>query len=146
MHLPEQLIENFSNFFEYFNISSPHTSILEEQNVKLFIDKSEEFFKLKDIFDKEGEKVFRRFENFHIALAGLDKLSRKVENPRGSIRSIRRVSFFHGLQNTFLIFNLSQKLLPTMRMMVMMTRMKRQWRRSMNLQGRRFKTIKTTRA
>ena len=103
MHLPVQFIENFSNFFEYINISSPHTSILEEQNVKLFIDKSEEFFKLKDIFDKEGEKVFRKFENFHIALAGLDKLSRKVENPRGSIRSIRKVSFSKGFKILFLL-------------------------------------------
>ena len=49
---------------------------LEEKNILLFIQKSEEFFNIKKIFDPKDEKVFRRFENSWIILNAIVKLSR----------------------------------------------------------------------
>ena len=49
---------------------------LEEKNILLFIQKSEEFFNIKKIFDPKDEKVFRRLENSWIILNAIVKLSR----------------------------------------------------------------------
>ena len=40
-------------------------STLEEKNVKKFLDIVKEYLKIKDVFGKEGEKIFKDFSNFH---------------------------------------------------------------------------------
>ena len=53
-----------------------NTTILEEKNIQLFIQKSEEFLKITKIFDSKDYKVFRKFENSWIVLNAIVKLSR----------------------------------------------------------------------
>ena len=49
---------------------------LEEKNILLFIQKSEELLNIKKIFDPKDEKVFRRLENSWIILNAIAKLSK----------------------------------------------------------------------
>ena len=53
-----------------------NASHLEEKNILLFIQKSEEFFKIKKIFDPKDEKVFRNLNNSWIVLNAIVKLSK----------------------------------------------------------------------
>ena len=54
-------------------------SNLEEKNIKLFISTVERELRIEDIFGKEREQVFRKFENFYKVLDGLSKISKQVE-------------------------------------------------------------------
>ena len=49
---------------------------LEEKNILLFIQKSEELLHIKKIFDPKDEKVFRRLDNSWIILNAIVKLSK----------------------------------------------------------------------
>ena len=49
---------------------------LEEKNILLFIQKSEELLSISKIFGSKGEKVFRKFENSWIVLNAIAKLSK----------------------------------------------------------------------
>ena len=55
---------------------------LEEENLRLFIIKSKEMLGIKHIFGDQEEKVFRNFENFHIVLNAIAKLSKYSEKSK----------------------------------------------------------------
>ena len=52
-----------------------NASHLEEKNILLFIQKSEELLNIKKIFGSKNEKVFRNLENSWIILNAIVKLS-----------------------------------------------------------------------
>eukprot|EP00092_Neocalanus_flemingeri_P028121 GFUD01030541.1.p1 GENE.GFUD01030541.1~~GFUD01030541.1.p1 ORF type:complete len:1184 (-),score=262.71 GFUD01030541.1:2327-5611(-) len=60
-----------------------NVSTLEEKNIRLFINYAEKELKIKDIFGKLKEGVFRKFIDFHIVIDGLSKISRQVETKLG---------------------------------------------------------------
>ena len=62
---------------------------LEEKNILLFIQKSEELFKIKKIFDPKDEKVFRNLNNSWIVLNAIVKLSKH------SSRKLRKTEVHH---------------------------------------------------
>ena len=55
---------------------------LEEENIKLFIEKAEELFKIENIFGHEKEKVFQDFDNFYLVLNGIAQLSLKIADSK----------------------------------------------------------------
>ena len=55
---------------------------LEEENIKLFIEKAEELFKIENIFGHEKEKVFQDFDNFFLVLNGIAQLSLKIADSK----------------------------------------------------------------
>ena len=71
---------------------------LEEKNILLFIQKSEELLNIKKIFDLKDEKVFRRLENSWIILNAIVKLS-KLTNSK-----LRKTEVNH-FYNKFESFN-----------------------------------------
>ena len=66
---------------------------LEEKNILLFIQKSEELFKIKKIFDPKDEKVFRNLNNSWIILNAIVKLSRH------SSRKLRKTEVHYQLSS-----------------------------------------------
>eukprot|EP00092_Neocalanus_flemingeri_P026485 GFUD01028707.1.p1 GENE.GFUD01028707.1~~GFUD01028707.1.p1 ORF type:complete len:1203 (-),score=297.06 GFUD01028707.1:58-3408(-) len=60
-----------------------NVSTLEEKNIRLFINYVENEFKIKDVFGKLKEGVFRKFIDFHIVIDGLSKISKQLETKLG---------------------------------------------------------------
>ena len=58
-------------------------SNLEEKNVRLFISIVENELKIKDVFGKLKETVFRKYVDFHVVIDGLAKISKKLESKLG---------------------------------------------------------------
>ena len=64
---------------EHFYCRTHNSKSLEEENLRLFIEKSKEILGIKKIFGEEKEKVFRNFSNFPIVLNAIAQLSEKSE-------------------------------------------------------------------
>ena len=64
---------------EHFHFRTHNSKSLEEENLRLFIEKSKEILGIKEIFGREKEKVFRNFSNFPIVLNAIAQLSEKSE-------------------------------------------------------------------
>ena len=71
---PLELVRFFSHIS--FFVRTNNATHLEEKNILLFIQKSEEYFKIKNIFYPKDEKVFRSLENSWIILNAVAKLSK----------------------------------------------------------------------
>ena len=56
-----------------------NVSNLEEKNIRLFITTVENELKIKDVFGKLKEEVFRKFVDFYVVIDGLSKISKKLE-------------------------------------------------------------------
>ena len=65
-----------------FTYRTNNATHLEERNILLFIQKSEEFLNISKIFDSKDEKVFRKFENSWIILNAIVKLSKHTKSDR----------------------------------------------------------------
>ena len=69
-------------------------SSLEEENLRLFIHKSKEYFNLKDIFDDKNEQVFSNPNNSHIVLNSIARMSEKFKNVDRRFKTIKEVSIY----------------------------------------------------
>ena len=67
-------------------------SSLEEENLRLFILKSREYFNLKDIFEDKNEQVFSNPNNSYIVLNSIARMSEKFKNSDRRFKSIKDVS------------------------------------------------------
>ena len=75
---------------DQFCISSFRThnsKFLEEQNLRLFITKSEEMLGIKQIFADEKEMVFRNAANFSIVLNAIAQISQKSERSHSRLKT-----------------------------------------------------------
>ena len=57
-------------------------STLEEKNIQKFLDIVKEELKIKNVFGKDGEKIFKDFQNFH-----------KVRLGKGNMYLLQSVQF-----------------------------------------------------
>ena len=69
---------------------------LEEENLRLFIEKSKEMLGIKKIFGQENEKVFRNPSNFPIVLNAIAQLSQKSERSKSKLKPKVNVNIFKG--------------------------------------------------
>ena len=60
-----------------------NVSNLEEKNIRLFISLVESELKIKDVFGKLKETVFRKYIDFYTVIDGLAKISKKIESKSG---------------------------------------------------------------
>ena len=63
---------------------------LEEENLKLFIEKSKEYFNINNIFDDKKEQVFQNVNNSYIVLNSIALLSKKISNSSRRFRTIEK--------------------------------------------------------
>ena len=68
------------NVPEMITYRTNNVSTLEEKNIRLFINIVEKELKLKNIFGKRKEEVFRKFTDFHVVIDGLSKISKKLQS------------------------------------------------------------------
>ena len=57
-----------------------NVSNLEEENIKLFIEKAKEFYNIDNIFKRQSHKVFKDFNNFYLILNAIAQLSNKIKD------------------------------------------------------------------
>ena len=72
--------------YHYTQYRTNNISTLEKKNLGLFLNHvathDDLMIKRSEVFPGKNEQVFRKFEDFHIALAGLAKISEKLEKKR----------------------------------------------------------------
>ena len=79
--IPFTTFKLFSLLLIYFGICrTNNVTNLEEENIKLFIEKAKEFYNIDNIFKKHIHKVFKDFNNFYLVLNAIAQLSCKIKD------------------------------------------------------------------